>query len=44
MIYRKFINVVVIIKGFVGEMIMILNQYIIIIIIMCIIVGYFAGL
>ena len=43
MIYHKFINVVVIIKGFVGEMIVILNQYIIIII-MCIIVGYFAGL
>ena len=41
MIYHKFINVVVIIKDSVGEMIMILNQYIII---MCIILGYFAGL
>ena len=41
MIYLKFINAVVIIKDFVGEMIMIVNQYIII---RCIILGYFAGL
>ena len=40
MIYLKFINDVII-KDFVGEMIMILNRYIII---MCIILGYFAGL
>ena len=43
MIYHKFINVVVIIKDFVGEIITVLNQYIIIII-MCIILDYFAGL